>query len=290
MRVFVLICNIKLRVAHRVVQVLVIYPLLGNKVIPLIWIFKVGKICRSVDFILVICNIHLIIFWFLERLLQSLVYISLHIPVWTFSLTSEDFLNWLRFVVLRYGEILILSVFRIFDGLRDAVALKASVNLGLDFPASWLQTLVGHPSGLILRVALRTSGRHNLTSLASRNRWIRWLFSHKLRWLLDQEIGMGAFGLRLLCQLALKLILGGNGLPSLVDHHPLLGSHWLPLNLAWFRGRRLSRLKDTHVRVELVILLLKLLLDSLLVKSYLLLVWSFCGCCSGSPIFEIVNF
>ena len=184
--------------ANRVVQVLVINPLLGDEVIPLIWIFKVGKICRSVDFVLEICNIHIIIFWFLERLLQGLVYISLHIPVWAFSLTPEDFLNWFWFVILRYGKILILHVLRIFDGLRDSVSLKAGVNLGLYFPSSWLQTLVRHPSGLIFRVAIRASGRHNLTRLSSRSWWIRWLFAHKLRWLLDQEIGMSSFGLRLL--------------------------------------------------------------------------------------------
>ena len=42
--------------------------------------------------------------------------------------------------------------------------------------------------------------------------------------------------------------------------------------------------------MELLILLLKLLLDSLLVESYLLFVWSFRGCCRSCPVFKIVNF
>ena len=96
---------------------------------------------------------------------------------------------------------------------------------------------------------------------------------------------MGSFGQRLRCQLALKY-----WLPSLVDHHPLLRSHWFPLDLAWLRGSWFPGLKDTHVGVELLILLLELLLDSLLVESYLLLVWSFRRCCCSCPVFKIVNF
>ena len=82
----------------------------------------------------------------------------------------------------------------------------------------------------------------------------------------------------------------------LVNHVPLLGSHGLTFHFATFGGCWLTGLKDSEVgkiataHHKLLILLLKLLLDGLLIKPYLLVVGCFRGgCCwpSDNFVFEV---
>ena len=101
---------------------------------------------------------------------------------------------------------------------------------------------------------------------------------------------MGSLRFWVLGLLALILVFGGHWLPGLVDHDPLLWSDWSSLYFAWLGSCWLTRLENTHVRVELFILLLQLLFDCLLIKPYFLFVWSLCCCCRSGSVFEIMDF